>query len=179
MKAPARLAAAALAAVVATAAAPEARAQEGAPAYTAGPYDYETTADEMSPALGRAYVLAIQNELIARGYSPGVVDGAEGPRTRSAILAYQRDAGLRQTGRASRELLDHLKFAAPRRDAGGATVREIQRRLASLGYYAGAVDGVVGPMTRAAIRGFQKSEGLATTGAADRALLSALDRARR
>ena len=179
MKAPARLAAAALAAAVATAAAPEARAQEGAPAYTAGPYDYETTVDEMSPALGRAYVFAIQNELIARGYSPGVVDGAEGPRTRSAILAYQRDAGLRQTGRASRELLDHLKFAAPRRDAGGATVREIQRRLAALGYYAGAVDGVVGPMTRTAVRGFQKSEGLATTGTADRALLRALDRARR
>lgn len=178
MKAPARLAAAAFAAAVATAA-PEARAQEGAPAYTAGPYDYETTADEMSPALGRAYVFAIQNELIARGYSPGVADGAEGPRTRNAILAYQRDAGLRQTGRASRELLDHLKFAAPRRDAGGATVREIQRRLAALGYYAGAVDGVVGPMTRTAIRGFQKSEGLATTGAADRALLRALDRARR
>lgn len=178
MKAPARLAAAALAAAVATAA-PEARTQEGAPAYTAGPYDYETTADEMSPALGRAYVFAIQNELIARGYSPGVADGAEGPRTRNAILAYQRDAGLRQTGRASRELLDHIKFAAPRRDAGGATVREIQRRLAALGYYAGAVDGVVGPMTRAAVRGFQKSEGLATTGAADRALLRALDRARR
>lgn len=179
MTAPARLAAAAVAAVVAAAAAPEARAQEGAPAYTAGPYDYETTVDEMSPALGRAYVFAIQNELIARGYSPGVADGAEGPRTRNAILAYQRDAGLRQTGRASRELLDHIKFAAPRRDAGGATVREIQRRLAALGYYAGAVDGVVGPMTRAAIRGFQKSEGLETTGAADRALLRALDRARR
>ena len=172
----ARLAAAALAAF---ALAPGVWAQEGAPAYTAPAYGYETTVDEMSRALGRAYVFAIQNELLARGYSPGVADGAEGPRTRSAILAYQRDNALRQTGRASRELLDHLKFSTPRRDAGGATVREIQRRLKALGYYAGAIDGVAGPVTRAAIRGFQKSAGLAATGTADRGVLRALDRARR
>ena len=41
---------------------------------------------------------------------------------------------------------------------------EMQKRLTRMGYDCGSVDGVFGPMTRAAIRGFQTSRGLPVTG---------------
>ena len=151
----------------------EAKAQAADGPYVPGPYDYETTVDEMSRAMGRAYVREIQRALAARGYDPGGVDGAEGPRTRAAVRAYQKDAGLPQTGRASRELLDRLKFSGPARTRAASTV-EVQGLLAARGYYAGAVDGVPGPATRAAVRRFQQDSGLPRTGRADRETIDRL-----
>ena len=49
---------------------------------------------------------------------------------------------------------------------------EMQKRLTRMGYDCGSVDGVFGPMTRAAIRGFQTSRGLPVTGKASLTLLS-------
>lgn len=137
----------------------------------------ETTVDEMSRAMGRAYVAGIQRELIRNGYEPGPADGVEGPRTRAAIRAWQRDAGLRQTGRASRELLESLRLAAPPAAAGGPPVADVQHLLAARGYYNGAVDGIAGQRTRAAIRRFQRDAGLPVTGVADQGLLRALETA--
>lgn len=54
-------------------------------------------------------------------------------------------------------------------------VTAIQRRLNELGYEAGSEDGIAGAGTRAAIRLFQSVNGLAGTGVADQALLSALE----
>ena len=66
--------------------------------------------------------------------------------------------------------------AAPRETTGfGRLDLTIQRRLAALGHYQGAVDGIVGPMTRAAIRAFQKGAGLAVDGHATVELLARLD----
>ncbi|MEQ8396065.1 peptidoglycan-binding domain-containing protein [Thalassobaculum sp.] len=62
--------------------------------------------------------------------------------------------------------------ATPRR----WTVREVQRALSELGYYEGAVDGKVGPMTRAALRSFQKREGLDPTGRIGSDVTRALER---
>lgn len=50
----------------------------------------------------------------------------------------------------------------------------VQGRLRGLGYYFGEVDGDVGPQTRAALQRFQKVEGLAVTGEADEATITAL-----
>jgi len=152
-------------------------AQTTSEPYVADPYAEETTVDEMAPAMARAYVRAIQRELIMHGYAPGMPDGMEGPRTRQAIREYQRDAGLRPSGRASRELLDHLKFAASRVAARGevkALIMEIQRKLADRGYYTGAIDGLPGPLTETAIRRFQVEAGIPVTGVPDRALAQAL-----
>ena len=69
--------------------------------------------------------------------------------------------------------------------AGGSdTVKIIQRDLKRLKFYAGAVDGIDGPKTRAAVKAFQKANGLVADGkygkmtdeAVDRAI-AALDRA--
>ena len=53
-------------------------------------------------------------------------------------------------------------------------LREAQSQLRNLGYYRGSVDGLFGPMTRTALRGFQSEYGLPVTGAADEATLYAL-----
>jgi hypothetical protein len=41
-------------------------------------------------------------------------------------------------------------------------VAELQRRLASAGYYHGSIDGVMGPRTRQAIRAYERDHGYAS-----------------
>jgi hypothetical protein len=52
-----------------------------------------------------------------------------------------------------------------------ATVAAVQRRLARAGYYHGAIDGVIGPGTRSAVRAFERNNGLPADGLIDRQLL--------
>ncbi|HEY6071290.1 MAG TPA: peptidoglycan-binding domain-containing protein [Chthoniobacterales bacterium] len=52
-----------------------------------------------------------------------------------------------------------------------ATVAAVQRRLARGGYYHGAIDGVIGPGTRNAIRAFESNNGLPVDGVIDTQLL--------
>lgn len=52
-----------------------------------------------------------------------------------------------------------------------ATVAAVQRRLARGGYYHGAIDGVIGPSTRVAVRAFERNNGLPVDGVIDRQLL--------
>ena len=53
-------------------------------------------------------VADVQEALASAGYKPGPADGIAGPRTNSAISAYQRDNGLATDGQPSAELLQHL-----------------------------------------------------------------------
>jgi len=55
-----------------------------------------------------------------------------------------------------------------------ATVAAVQRRLARGGYYHGSIDGVIGPATRTAIRGFERNNGLRVDGVIDRELLRSM-----
>lgn len=57
----------------------------------------------------------------------------------------------------------------PRSSSAYASVREAQRQLKHAGYYTGPIDGMVGPMTRGAIRNYQHDNNLAATGRLDRA----------
>jgi hypothetical protein len=57
---------------------------------------------------------------------------------------------------------------------GGSTVAAVQQRLGRLGYYHGAVDGVIGPQTRNAIAAFESRNGLAVDGTIDQAVLNRL-----
>lgn len=54
----------------------------------------------------------------------------------------------------------------------GSTVAAVQRRLGELGYYRGAVDGVIGPRTRAAIAAFESTNGMAVDGVISTRLLN-------
>jgi len=53
-------------------------------------------------------------------------------------------------------------------------IANVQGALERLGYYRYAVDGVVGPLTRAAIANYQCDYGLAATGAIDLQTLTSL-----
>ena len=54
-------------------------------------------------------VKAVQKVLADLGYAPGPVDGAMGNSTKRAIIAFQRDRKVAQTGRITPELLAELK----------------------------------------------------------------------
>jgi hypothetical protein len=53
-------------------------------------------------------------------------------------------------------------------------IADVQSQLQRDGYYAGPIDGILGPMTREAIGGFQANNGLAVTSTIDEPTLSTL-----
>jgi hypothetical protein len=55
-----------------------------------------------------------------------------------------------------------------------SVVVQVQRRLASAGYYSGPIDGVMGRGTRRAIRAFERSHGLPVDGTIHRRLLATM-----
>ena len=143
-----------------------------------------TSVDDMAPGIRRAYIVGIQEELVAHGYRAGAADGVVGRKTRGAIRRYQRDAGLPVDGEATKELLDHLKFALPKVHASRTPARapatssqlvlDIQTELQRRGYYQGRLDGLTGPGTRGAIEQFQRDAGLVVTGYVGSGLLNEL-----
>ena len=54
------------------------------------------------------------------------------------------------------------------RTRGGSSVVQLQRRLARAGYYHGAIDGIMGPETRRAIRAYERSHNEREYGMTDR-----------
>lgn len=57
----------------------------------------------------------------------------------------------------------------------GDEVREIQTRLAALGYYGGTIDGIYGSATKKAVQKFQQDRGLTADGIAGKQTLNALN----
>ena len=127
-------------------------------------------------------VKAVQQALADRGYEPGVVDGVVGLVTRAAIMAYEDDHSLPVTAEPSEQLLAHFRKGAALQPAArtakaGRTpqaqqiVRSVQQSLAMLGYFAGAIDGVLGDDTVKAIREYEVDSGLVPTGRVSAPLL--------
>ena len=54
---------------------------------------------------------AVQQRLAELGYKPGPIDGMNGPRTRAAVRAFQRDHKLAQTGKVTPEVIEALSKA--------------------------------------------------------------------
>ena len=61
-----------------------------------------------------------------------------------------------------------------KRGSSGSVVREIQTRLKNWGYYSGAVDGIYGSKTEAAVKYFQRKNGLSVDGQVGDKTLAAL-----
>ena len=76
---------------------------QSARAYTGKPTRAE------APIADRATVSDLQLRLKTLGYDPGPADGQLGPKTRAAIRAYQRDAGLRADGQVTASLVRRIK----------------------------------------------------------------------
>ena len=64
--------------------------------------------------------------------------------------------------------------AAYRRGSSGSVVTQIQTRLSQWGYYSYDIDGVYGSRTEAAVKSFQKKNGLAADGIAGTQTLAAM-----
>lgn len=67
------------------------------------------------PPRGRPRVAEAQRLLHRLGYDPGPNDGRLKPRTRRAIGDFQRDSGLVENGRMTREVVENLRRATHRR----------------------------------------------------------------
>ena len=135
---------------------PEQAAVVGPPPQTHAEAEDETVVEGEVPVFVVSHAQVLLRDL---GSAPGAIDGVRGPQTTAAIRKFQSDQGLSADGRVSAALLAQLQVA--RRDR---MVRDAQTSLARLGYKIGAIDGRLGPRTRAAISVFQEAEGLPVTG---------------
>lgn len=137
---------------------------------------------------GRKLVSRIQSRLAELGYNPGARDGIAGPTTLAAIMAFEFDKGLPQTGIVDRELLFVLNARKdrPQRDekqteelkTGQELVAALQEALTKLGYNTGKADGVIGPMTRKRIRAFERDHKMDVTGRISGKLVQKINAAR-
>jgi hypothetical protein len=66
---------------------------------------------------------------------------------------------------------DEETYAGQPVDEGPNMVVQVQRQLARAGYYHGAIDGVMGPATARAIRGYERAHNLPVDGALSDQLL--------
>lgn len=78
-----------------------------------------TPAGVTDPA--RARTAAAQAALKKLGYNPGPADGVEGPRTRAAVSAFQRDAALPETGLVTDEIVKRLAALVSAKDSTAST----------------------------------------------------------
>lgn len=115
-------------------------------------------------------VVRLQNGLNRAGFDVGTVDGLFGTRTQAAVRSFQRSMGLPETGvvdlntwLAIAPYLDSRDIYLRRGDRG-MLVRIAQTALARAGFSPGAVDGIFGANTQAAVRAFQQAKGLAVDG---------------
>lgn len=152
------------------------------------PVDWPKTAVEQ--------VRVVQQALIDLKLLRGKADGAAGPATRAAIRDFEKSAGLPETGQPSREVYAALlktsakpEPAAPAKPEPAAPseawptdnadqIRAIQRLLGELKLLNAAPTGTVGPLTRRAIRDYQRKAGLKETGEPSEALFESLKAAR-
>jgi len=124
-----------------------------------------------------ADVRELQTSLNYLGFSAGSADGIFGSRTRAAVVSFQQSRGLAtdgivgpNTARAINQALAEGTTPSPtpstylRLGSKGPEVAALQTSLNTLGYNAGAPDGVFGPKTQAAVIAFQKDAGIVVDG---------------
>lgn len=130
----------------------------------------------MTGSTGKS-VSTLQEVLRENGFDCGVSDGKFGPKTRAAIIAFQKANGLRVDG-----VLGPITYAklfnvdlaevhgnysgyitiGKYNDFGTASV---QAKLAKLGFNMPSnFDGIFGPKTLAAVKAYQKAHGLVVDG---------------
>lgn len=85
------------------------RAEAPPPPPSRGERPVERPVEPPSNARG-GLVLDVQRELSVRGYYRSALDGVSGPGTKSAVRAFQRDAGLPVTGIVDERLLAELRI---------------------------------------------------------------------
>lgn len=112
----------------------------------------------------------LQTKLISMGYLKSKVTGYYGNQTKEAVKKFQAKNGLKVDGIAgttTQKVLFNSRTSSLNSVVSrgvSSSLKEIQAALKSLGFYKGKVDGISGPMTKSAIKSFQKSRGLVADG---------------
>ena len=147
---------------------------------------------EEALALDSQTIIWVQRGLATLGYPVGVPDGQLGPATRTALWQWQEASGLVATGYVTPAQVDRLTTAgreaaarqveeAARRQAARAAQQQaqetevalgldrrarirVQQGLMSLDYPVEVADGLFGPVTRLALRNWQRAKGFTATG---------------
>ncbi|MDJ1177747.1 peptidoglycan-binding protein [Roseofilum sp. BLCC_M91] len=109
-------------------------------------------------------VMALQENLMAKGFFNGPITGLYGSLTEEAVRSYQRSAGLTPDGIYGRHTQARLEGGSPLGESLSSRsdphVLELQRRLKARGFYDGPLDGILGPQTQEAISRAQQSYGI-------------------
>jgi peptidoglycan hydrolase-like protein with peptidoglycan-binding domain len=129
----------------------------------------------------------LQQLLSDRGFYGGAINGINGPMTQEAIILAQKTYGLVTDGVAGSLTMAALesgstitisyKEAAGQETTSNATdnsIKKGQTLLSQLGLYDGAIDGIQGSKTTAAIKKAQTLYGLPVDGVLNSATLAAL-----
>jgi hypothetical protein len=106
-------------------------------------------------------VYAVQHLVTYHGF-PTTADGVFGPNTEAAVRAFEQSRGLAVDGILDAQTWPQLVFTLRRGDSHDG-VRAGQRLLNKWAY-ALTVDGIFGPATEAAVRDFQRQNGLTVDG---------------
>ncbi|HPY93997.1 MAG TPA: peptidoglycan-binding protein [Clostridia bacterium] len=145
----------------------------------------------------------LQRALQIKGFLKGAADGIYGDMTAKAVSAFQKSAGLSQTGQANKATIGKLfgtgggtdktvsakddpgmkgitsisKIAVPNTSRPGNTgkhVRALQQALKLKGYYKAGVDSSYGDLTTDAVKRFQRANKMTADGIAGNATIKAL-----
>jgi peptidoglycan hydrolase-like protein with peptidoglycan-binding domain len=146
-----------------------------------------------SPFVGLQYgslgsdVKALQQALIDAGiHVRGGADGVFGVATRTAVKEFQANHALSETGKVDEATANALASRNPagstsalvglKAGALGNTVQQLQQAMIDAGITVrGGADGIFGPATAQALKQFQTSQGLESTGIVDAETAEALD----
>jgi peptidoglycan hydrolase-like protein with peptidoglycan-binding domain/glucan-binding YG repeat protein len=135
----------------------------------------------LGPGSSGTAVQALEARLVALGYHCALADTTYDALTAISVKAFQRRAGLSQTGQADTTTQSRLESStAPRSSviyligSSGENVKRIQARLNQLGFSCGTADGRFGSRTDYAVHAFQRKAGLVSDGYAGSRTLAAL-----
>lgn len=153
--------------------------QETAPPAPPAPPALLEAGDEGDP------VRDLQHRLLQLEWFSGKITGVYGDETVLAVEGFQAKRGIPVTGEVDQTTLDrlHSMTREPTQDemhnilrpgpalfAEGSTgdgVKDLQARLKQIGWYSPKIDGVYGPQTVEAVRGFQAKRQIPVTGEVD------------
>ena len=146
-----------------------------------------TPSEAANPSNKSDAIKNLQQLLSDRGFYGGAIDGISGSMTKEAIILAQKTYGLTADGVAGSLTLAALEvgsnnvvpigYKEPSNISDGLSnnsIAEGQRLLSRLGFYEGAIDGVQGSKTTAAIKKAQTLYGLPVDGVLGSQTLRAL-----